>query len=436
MYHAPLAASQTGRWLYCPGSIPFIQQLREIVPETPSPHADEGTRAHSYLDKALHAIYKPYMLSRLDYLQNKPYLSEKEEKELLVAIYGKKGSYSPKEVKEAMSTRIRNLFKDQWAIDVAIEYVQDRMAFNPSAKIFLENYVKPLPMVDDCGGTSDIIILTEKELEIIDYKHGRGVFVSPRWNTQLLTYALGAIELTDIPVRRVKTTIVQPRHSEALKQSPQGNGVMSVVYDREDITVKFADQLRKGIARVREVTKKCESPTFTLSKAHEQGYLSPGPGRKGCRFCDLKTFCPAIQDGVTDVVATMKEFENLDIRDSAILDEEVIKRIYELYCAAPELKQMASAAEDMVLQLLELDEPPPYLTERLNLETRYGNRAWVKPQADVVAQMLKLGVEKKHLFDVKLKTVPNMLKLLPKATQAQLKEYIGRPNNGNKVVAK
>lgn len=395
MYHAPLAASQTGRWLYCPGSIPFLQQLREIIPETPSPHAEEGTYAHKVLDHQLQVAYK-----------------------------GKKPDMK-------MYT-----YKDQWAIDIAIEYVQDRMAFNPDATIFLENYVKPLPKVDDCGGTADIIILTKKELEIIDYKHGRGVFVSPEWNTQLLTYALGAIELTDVDVKRVKMTIVQPRHGEAVRLSPQGNGVMSVTYDIEDIVVKFAAQLQQGIANVREVTEKCESPTFTLSKAHEQGYLSPGPGRKGCRFCDLKTFCPATTEGVTDAVATMKEFEDLDISPVNILDEETIKQIYALYLMAPELKQMASAAENMVLRLLELDEVPMYIADRVKLETRYGNRAWAKPQTDIVAQMMKLGIAKKDLFDVKLKTVPNMLKLLPKATQAQLKGYFGRPNNGHKVVAK
>ena len=396
MYHAPLAASQSQRWLHCPGSIPFISQLREIVPEVPSPHADEGTYAHKVLDHQLQVAYKGV----------KP------------------------------DTKMFK-YKDQWAIDVAIEYVQDRMAFNPGAAIFLENYVKPLPKVDDCGGTADIIILTNKELEIIDYKHGRGVFVSPEWNTQLLTYALGAIELTDVDVKRVKMTIVQPRHGEAVRLSPQGNGVMSVVHDVEDVVVKFKNQLEEGISNVREVTEKCESPTFTMSKAYEQGYLSPGPGRKGCRFCDLKTFCPAVQDGVTDAVATMKEFANLDISDGSLLDEDTIKRIYGAYLMGPELKQMASAAENMVLQLLELGEDAPsYLTERVGLETKYGNRTWTKPQADIVAQMLKLGVEKKNLFDVKLKTVPNMLKLLPKATQAQLKEYIGRPNNGNKIIAK
>ena len=395
MYHAPLAASQTGRWLYCPGSIPFLQQLREIIPETPSPHAEEGTYAHKVLDHQLQVAYK----------------GVKPDAKMFT-------------------------FKDQWAIDIAIEYVQDRMAFNPGAQIFLENYVKPLPKVDDCGGTSDIIILTRKELEIIDYKHGRGVFVSPDWNTQLLTYALGAIELTDVDVKRVKMTIVQPRHGEAVKLSPQGNGVMSVTYDIEDVTVKFKKQLKEGITRVQEVTDKCDNPTFTMSKAYEQGFLSPGPGRKGCRFCDLKTFCPATTEGVTDAKATMREFADLDVSDDSLLTDEVIKQIYDMYLMAPELKQMASAAEDMMLQLLELDEPPEYIVKRVGLKPRLGNRTWIKPQADIVAKMVALGVAKKDLFDIKLKTVPNMLALLPKATQAQLQELYGRPNNGNKIVAK
>ena len=399
MFHAPLSASQTHRWLHCPGSIPFIEQLRDYVPAKSSVFADEGTHAHHILDYQLQCIYK----GRVP-LETDPEIVE---------------------------------YKDQWALDVAIEYIQDRMDFNPGAAIFLENYVQPLPDVKDCGGTADIIILTKNELEIIDYKHGRGVYVSPDWNSQLLTYALGSLNMTDIPVKRVRTTIVQPRHGEAVRNSPQQNGVLSEIYNIADIRVIFEIELRQGVQRVREAQKLCEDPRYSLVKAYAEGYLNPGPERKACKFCDLKTMCPATTEAVVDAKAVFAEFQEMESATSDILSEENIVRIKYLYSMAASLKDIASQAEEVMKTLLEDEELKENFPE-FKLINSYGHRRWAKPIAEVIKILItEYGMKKADCYKVDPKSPAQMEKELPKSLRDMLKasEYITKPITGKKIVS-
>ncbi len=56
------------------------------------------------------------------------------------------------------------------------------------------------------------MIVADEELQIIDYKHGVGVLVEAENNSQMMCYALGAIELFDgiYDIEKVQMTIFQP----------------------------------------------------------------------------------------------------------------------------------------------------------------------------------------------------------------------------------
>lgn len=62
-------------------------------------------------------------------------------------------------------------------------------------------------------GTGDCVIIADGTLYIMDYKNGKGVFVSCDHNPQMMLYALGAYHtygyLYDI--QKVSMTIIQPR---------------------------------------------------------------------------------------------------------------------------------------------------------------------------------------------------------------------------------
>ena len=66
--------------------------------------------------------------------------------------------------------------------------------------------------VRDGFGTADCIVIADGELNIVDYKHGKGVEVSAVDNPQMMLYALGALEIFDgiYDIDSVRMTIYQP----------------------------------------------------------------------------------------------------------------------------------------------------------------------------------------------------------------------------------
>ena len=64
-------------------------------------------------------------------------------------------------------------------------------------------------------GTADCIVIADGVLNIVDYKHGKGVDVSAEKNPQMMMYALGVLEIFDgiYDIDTVRMTIFQPRKS-------------------------------------------------------------------------------------------------------------------------------------------------------------------------------------------------------------------------------
>lgn len=58
-----------------------------------------------------------------------------------------------------------------------------------------------------------MVVLSDKTIEIIDLKYGKGVPVDAYLNPQLMLYALGAVDKYDIiyEFETVRMTIIQPR---------------------------------------------------------------------------------------------------------------------------------------------------------------------------------------------------------------------------------
>ena len=82
-----------------------------------------------------------------------------------------------------------------------------------NADMELEKRVDFSDWVPDGFGTSDVVILSEGVIEIIDLKYGKGMPVSAHQNPQMGLYALGAYAAYDLlyDFDRIRMTIVQPR---------------------------------------------------------------------------------------------------------------------------------------------------------------------------------------------------------------------------------
>lgn len=178
--HALLGASSSHRWLICPP----IARLEETIPDHETDFTKEGTAAHE--------------LSELKLMHQ----TGKITKRAFTTRYNKfksENSYYNQEMDE---------FTDSY-VDLVIESLNA----HESADIDLEKRVDFSQWVPDGFGTSDVVILANNSIEIIDLKYGKGVRVDAYQNPQMMLYALGAYDAYDLvyDFETIKMTIIQPR---------------------------------------------------------------------------------------------------------------------------------------------------------------------------------------------------------------------------------
>lgn len=178
--HALLGASSAHRWLICPP----IARLEEQFKDRGSSFAEEGTAAHELAELALAKRFK-LMATRSVNTKLKKFRSE-------------------------------NIYYDQSMEDYVEAYcdlVEERINHYQDAVIELEQKVDFTKWVPEGFGTSDVVVLADNTIEIIDLKYGKGVPVDAYLNPQLMLYALGAVDKYDIiyEFETVRMTIVQPR---------------------------------------------------------------------------------------------------------------------------------------------------------------------------------------------------------------------------------
>ncbi|MCX4257777.1 MAG: DUF2800 domain-containing protein [Oscillospiraceae bacterium] len=179
--HALLSASAASRWLNCPGSA----RLTENMPDTESPHAAEGTLAHSLAELKVRKKFETMKKSEYD----------KRFKDI------QKDSFYAPEMDGHTDTYLDCILGIAHGYSKVKPYVAIEKQLDYS-------------MYAPCGfGTCDCVMLCKNDLHIFDFKYGKGVPVSAEDNPQLKLYALGAVAeygfLYD--VRNITLHIIQPR---------------------------------------------------------------------------------------------------------------------------------------------------------------------------------------------------------------------------------
>lgn len=173
--HAILSASASARWLACPPSARLEAQL----PEQTSSYAEEGTRAHAVAEKRL----KHYLKTGQMY-----------------------------------KNRLKDVDAEMWEatgryVDICIEKISEARTVSPDAEVHVEHQLDFGTWVPGGFGTGDMVIVSDKYIEVVDLKYGKGVPVSAAGNTQMRLYALGAYSEFGYlyGAEQVRMTIVQPR---------------------------------------------------------------------------------------------------------------------------------------------------------------------------------------------------------------------------------
>lgn len=247
--HAVLSASASKQWLNCPPSA----RLQEQFPNESSMYAEEGTAAHELGE---YKIRHGYLHDRMRRPQSDFYT---EEIEAATDMYA----------------------------EFAIEVIEGMKASGSDPLVLVEERLDYSHIAPGGFGTGDLIVIGKTDedqglIHVIDYKNGKGVFVSAEHNPQMMLYAIGALHaygyIYDISM--VRMSIVQPR---------LGN-ISTFEMTAEDLTA-WGESIR---------------PTAQLA------YEGKGAQKAGdwCRFCRAKPVCRACMEEALSLAK--EEFLDLD----------------------------------------------------------------------------------------------------------------------------
>lgn len=272
-YHALLSASASRRWLNCtPSAV-----LESHEPDTSSPFAEEGTRAHALAEKKLKAWIK----------SNRKTHFKADDGEMQECTDGYR--------------------------DYVIEIFNDEKKKTPDAELRIEQKLDFSRWVPDGFGTGDAVIIGDDTLHIIDFKYGKGVKVSAEDNSQMLLYAAGALDVFGAlyDFDKITTHIYQPR----IGNVSESTITVSALEEWLDTTVKpKADLASKGDG-------------------------DPRPG-DWCRFCKVRAKCKARADFDIEAVKSSGFDTDPNLLDKEDI-ESILPMLDELQSWIKDLSQYA-----------------------------------------------------------------------------------------------
>lgn len=225
--HALLSASASHRWLNCPPSALACASVGERA----SPYAQQGTDAHTLCEyKVGKALGRK--------LQN------------------------PEEHLESFDAEMDDC-TDEYR-NYVLEQLEQAKKLCPDPQVLIEERLDFSRWVPDGFGTGDCVIVSDRELHVIDFKYGVGVLVNAEDNPQMRCYALGALDTYDgiYDIETVKMTIFQPRRDN-----------ISTASMGKDELLAWAED--------------------TLAPAAKLAYEGGGVFHAGehCQFCRVKATC-------------------------------------------------------------------------------------------------------------------------------------------------
>ena len=272
--HAILSASSADRWLHCPPSA----RLCENCDDKGSDYAAEGTDAHALCE---YKFRQALGMEATDPTENLSwYNSEMEECAAGYAAY-------------------------------VLEQVEAAKQTCADPIVLIEQRVDFSHWVQDGFGTADCVIIADGVLNIVDYKHGKGVEVSAVDNPQMMLYALGALEIFDgiYDINTIRMTIYQPRKAN-----------ISVYEMQKSDLLGWADT---------ELTEKAQLAYGGQGEFHCGEW---------CRFCKAKAEC-------RERAAVNLELARYDFKLPPLLTdeevEEILARADDLVSWAADIKEYA-----------------------------------------------------------------------------------------------
>lgn len=265
--HSVLGASAADRWMNCTPSA----QLTAGMEDETTTFAAEGTAAHA--------------------------LCEWKVRKALKMRAGRRptSDYWTDEMEE---------FTDDYR-DFIMELVGQAKQHCKDPVTLIEQHLDFSCYVPDGFGTGDFLLVADKELNVVDFKYGRGVAVYADYNPQMMLYALGALNLFDClyDIEQVTMTIFQPRLSSISTWT---------------ITAAELYQWAEDVLK----------PKAELAAKGEGEFVSGS----WCRFCKARNTCRARAE-------SFLELARMEFQPPALLSDEEVAEVME---KADELSKWAS----------------------------------------------------------------------------------------------
>ena len=272
--HAVLSASSSTMWIACPPSA----QLNAAADDKPSEYAKQGTVAHLWAETKVKRILGQNLKNPTDGAE-----------------------YYDVEMAECTDSYAQYVSEQ---IEKAKQRCSDPI-------VLVEQRVDFSKWVPGGFGTADAIIVSDNVLSIIDLKYGAGIPVDAENNSQMMCYALGALELFDgiYDIGKISMTIFQPR--------------------RENISTY-------------EISKAelLEWADTKLAPAAELASKGEGEFRAGehCRFCKVKATCRKRAE--YNLELAQYDFMMPDVLEDAEI-EMILSKIDDLVSWASDIKEYA-----------------------------------------------------------------------------------------------
>lgn len=366
-----LSASGASRWLRCTPSARLEEQLEEVE----SIYADEGTLAH----EMAHAM----IMSKL-----KRYSSQGAYQDHLSRIMAD----------ELYTDEMHDL------IDEYSDFVVAKVKSHPQNIVFLEQQLKLDDFIPEGFGTVDVMIINSKLLEVVDYKHGKGVPVDAHENSQIKIYALGALMEFNFlfsKIKDIKMTIYQPRIENISEFSMKTSDLM-----------QWANDVLKPIAK--------------------KAYNGEGDYVAGdhCKFCRAKAICET--NAKFNLQLAAKEFAlpdapSTEIALPVITDEQVSK----IVLRAKRMKEWITSVEEYALRSALAGKKWPGLKVVKGRSVRK-----YTSQEKIIKALLDAGYEEEKIVNKKLPGIIDLSKIVAKLDfQKYVEPHIVKPDGSPALVS-
>lgn len=289
--HSVFGGSTADRWLNCPGSVKLIEEVRPLVGNESSEDAFQGTYAHFLAALELERWRAKYLVEK----RTRPLVYEK--------------AIIPNPLNKNWQDSGKDMHPDDEMLDAIWVYISTIIsdmatAGAPPRALFVEQEFVLGHISEDAYGTCDAGFVWNGVLYIYDFKYGVGNLVWAYENRQGLYYAVGAVKsLTPEQrktIRKIVICIIQPRT------------YMEEMVTRFETTmqriVEFSQSIRGAMADALVETPRLEPGSWCDSS-----------------YCSAKPFCPALQEGVREVMPYLVSGQVVDANTSVNQISHVLK---------------------------------------------------------------------------------------------------------------